>query len=164
MTTARVWRPAPAGRRIVIRLPYAEGHRFWLRDVCGSGTRPDFDPVRKVWLVARPHFRRVVDALALRYGVVDVYVDHTVRSACGKLCRDATGDDCTCSCLGDNHGSWTWRREWRRVDDHWLIRNEKMRRHYRVTAEQVSESPSVPSPRVPTSETRLASADREQRS
>jgi hypothetical protein len=159
--SARVWRPAPTGRRIVIRLPYAEGTRLWLRDVCGPGTRPEFDRTRKVWLVARPHFRRVVDALALRYGVVDVYVDHMVRSACGKLCQDATGDDCTCSCLGDNHGSHTWRREWHQVDEHWLIRNEKTRRHYRVTADQVSGPPSIPSPRVPSSAVRPAGADRE---
>jgi hypothetical protein len=93
-----------------------------------------------VWLVARPHFRRVVEALALRYGTVDVYVDHTVRSACGKLCREAEGDDCMCSCLGDNHGASSWRREWHKVSEHWVVRNEKVRRCYRVTAAEVSVS------------------------
>jgi len=154
--SARVWRPTPAGGRIAVAVPYVEGTRMWLRAACGPGTRPEFDRTRKVWLVARPHFRRVVEALALRYGTVDVYVDHTVRSACGKLCREAAGDDCTCACLGDNHGSHSWRREWHQVDEHWLIRNEKVRRRYRVTAEQVSVSPLVPSPRVPSSIARPA--------
>jgi hypothetical protein len=78
----------------------SKGTRMWLREVCGPGTRPEFDRERKVWTVARPRFRRVVEALALRYGAVDVYVDHTVRSVCGKLCREAEDDDCTCSYLG----------------------------------------------------------------
>jgi hypothetical protein len=149
MSTARVWRPTSVGGRIAVAVPYSKGTRLWLREVCGPGTRPEFDRERKVWTVARPHFRRIVEALASRYGIVDVYVDHTVRSVCGKLCREAEGDDCTCSCLGDNHGAHSWRREWHQVDEHWLIRNEKMRRHYRVIAEQVGAAPLVPSPRVP---------------
>jgi hypothetical protein len=156
MSTARVWRPTSAGGRIAVAVPYSKGTRLWLREVCGPGTRPEFDRERKVWTVARPHFRRIVEALASRYGVVDVYVDHTVRSTCGKLCREAEGDDCTCSCLGDNHGAHSWRREWHQVDEHWLIRNEKMRRRYRVTAEQVGAAPLVPSPRVPSSVERPA--------
>lgn len=131
----RVYRPTPsAGGRVVIWMPYARGTRGWLRSVCGAGTRPEFDRARKAWTVARPHFRRVVDALADRYGSVDVYMDHTARTVCGKLCWEAKGDDCDCACLGDNHGQGRWRKDWRLVDDYWMVRNEKVRRHFRVGA------------------------------
>lgn len=131
----RVWRPTPSeAGRVVIWLPYARGTRGWLRSVCGTGTRPEFDRARKAWTVARPHFRRIVQAVADRYGSVDVYVDHTVRHACGAMCRNAEGDDCQCSCLGDNHGNGRWHEGWQPVGDEWVVRNERVRRRFRVGA------------------------------
>lgn len=140
----RVWRPVPTGlgpngkrtasRRVEVTLPYRHGTRRWLRSVCGAGSRPEFDRVRKVWLVSRPHFGAVVAALVGEYGAVDVYADHTARSACGALCREAVGDECDCSCLGENHGGQVWRKEWIKLSEEWLVINVKVRTHYRVDA------------------------------
>ncbi len=43
MSTARVWRPTPAGGRITIAVPYAKGTRLWLRGVCGTMRPPGAD-------------------------------------------------------------------------------------------------------------------------
>jgi hypothetical protein len=114
--------PHPAGGRIVLALPYAKGTRFLLREVCGPGTRPEFDRARKAWLVARPHFRKVVEALALRYGTVPVTTDHTVRHACDSKCWDAKGGECECHCLGDNYGGG-FPRGWHSISGDMAIRN-----------------------------------------
>ena len=136
MPNVRVHRPIPTQGRIAIWLPYAEGTRAWLRKVCGPGTRPEFDRERKAWLVARPHFRKVVDALARRCGTVLVITDHTVRHACGSRCWNAEGDECECECLGDNHGGGL-HLGWHQVGADMAIRNERVRRHWRVTAADV---------------------------
>lgn len=65
MSAAQVLRPTPrgdgtpGGHRVQVVMPYAPGHRAWLRDVCGATTRPEWDRRRRAWLVARPHFRGV---------------------------------------------------------------------------------------------------------
>lgn len=70
MASVRVHHPIPSQGRIAIWLPFAQGTRLWLREVCGPGTQPEFDRARNAWTVARPHFRKVVEALARRCRVL----------------------------------------------------------------------------------------------
>jgi hypothetical protein len=103
--------------------------------VCGQLSRPHYDRDRSHWLIARSHFRTVVAALAKEYGSVDVYVDHATRTACGRSCQEAAGDECSCQCLGDNHGGGGHAGDgWIRVNEEFLIRHDYWRIKYRVTA------------------------------
>lgn len=83
-------------------------NRQWLKDALGARIRPVW--VRGPnswdghWAVARAHFRDVVSALAIRAGQVDVDVDFNVLEQCDIRCQRSSGDDCTCSCFGANHG------------------------------------------------------------
>lgn len=123
-------------------MPNARGNREWLRDVCGPGTRPDWDKPTRTWRVARPHFRKVISALVARHGVIAVCVDIVVTRACGSWCRDARGDECDCSCLGENHGSGTWTAGWVPVSDEWVVENQLVRRwFYAGTPPQASPGP-----------------------
>lgn len=83
-------------------------NRQWLKDTLGARIRPEWVPGPNGWdghwAVARTHFRDVVDALAMRAGRVQVDGDFNVHEQCDIRCQRATGDDCTCSCFGANHG------------------------------------------------------------
>lgn len=86
-------------------------NRQWLKDTLGARIRPQWVTGPRGWdghwAVARAHFRDVVDALAVRVGQVRVEVDFNIHEQCDTRCQAATGDDCTCSCLGQNHGALT---------------------------------------------------------
>lgn len=119
--------------RLWVRMPYASGNRAWIHEICGSRTRPEWEAQpTSAWRIARPHFRRVVDALVERFGEVDVYVDISARDRCDTRCRDAEGDDCSCSCLGDNHGGAAYWKNWIEVGETTLVEREPHvhRRHW----------------------------------
>lgn len=127
----------PGGHRLAVVMPFARGTRYWLREVCGPGTRPEWDRGRGAWLVARPHFRKVVEALARRYGSCEVLVDHNVASMCGAWCRDAEGDECDCACMGENHGGQFWHRAWTKISAEWAVQHKVKRSRFHVTAADV---------------------------
>lgn len=153
----RIYRPTPTGRdhvtgvqsksrRVIIAVPAAL-HPYggwsaadWVHGVCGPGTRPGSGRTpggTPVVTVARPHFRRVVEAAALRWGEASVTADVTDTHACGRLCWEAVSDDCSCSCFGSNHGGLDWTRGWIQVGEDWLVAHKKKRLTYRVTSEIV---------------------------
>lgn len=117
--SAKVDRPLKG--RLEIDMAYARDNRAFLREACGGLIRPEWNGPRRRWLVARPHLQCVVQALALRFGSVTVQAEFSTAMQCDTRCRGAQGDDCTCSCLGENHqGMATWYR-WQQVGDTTLI-------------------------------------------
>ncbi|GAA1083695.1 hypothetical protein [Pseudonocardia alni] len=149
--TARIHRPASARARIVVDLPHnpalVRDREAWLRAVCGRGTRPEWGATgngTRVLRVARPHFRRVVVAVARKYGEVLVIVDHVATSVCGRLCVEAQREECTCSCMGENHGGQEWRQEWLQVSEDWGVNHDRKRTRYLVTRAMVTERPARP--------------------
>lgn len=99
------------GKRGLIYLPWRGSRRAnfdWLKDVCGSRTRPEYDRDAKCFLVARQHTDHVIKALLGEYGSVQVQQYGHQKIACIQQCWDAnpsTHLDCECSCAGYNHGS-----------------------------------------------------------
>ncbi|MES4909131.1 hypothetical protein [Streptomyces sp. NPDC000395] len=71
-------------------------------------------------------------ALAERFGEVDVYLEFSTTERCDTNCERATGDDCTCSCMGENHGGAAYWRHWTLVGDTTLVDVGRKVRHYRV--------------------------------
>lgn len=99
--TVLVHKP-PRGRLDVV-MPYLYGNRDWLKGICGR-IRPEWNGQRQCWEVARAHFIRLVPALAARHGHCEVWIDHSKQTICTDTCRNATGWECDCSCLGRAHG------------------------------------------------------------
>ena len=95
----------PDGKRdIRIRLPYAKDNRSYL----GGGTRkqePVWDKESKFWSIPRSRFNEVVDLILQRHGRVYIIQPYVETEKCAPACRNATGHECQCSCLGANHGS-----------------------------------------------------------
>jgi hypothetical protein len=102
-------------------MPYAGGtNRSWLRSELGH--RVDLQYVgRGEWEIARAHLRELIEACAERFGEVDVILDFRARDRCDARCRDAVGDDCVCSCLGENHGGAAYWKRWVPVGETTLI-------------------------------------------
>lgn len=100
-------------RRLLLHVPWTGvGNRDLLREILGPRIRPEWWSERHCWTVARPHFRRLVEDLATRFGVVNVFLEFSGLERCDTRCRDAIRDECGCSCLGVNHGGLSYYRHW----------------------------------------------------
>ena len=92
--------------------------RHWLSDVCGN--QPGHFKWQKTggyWDAPRNHFRKLVAALADKYGRVQVIEHYKVTEKCWQSCVDAQPDsDCVCSCRGDNHGGGLLHAGWQEID------------------------------------------------
>lgn len=99
------------GERASIDLPWRGDSRAnyeWLKAVCGSRTRPQYDPATKRFLVARVHAQHVLDALVEEYERVLVAQFGHTATTCVEHCWNANPDtaiECECGCAGTNHGT-----------------------------------------------------------
>lgn len=110
-------------------MPFRKDNRSWLKEVLGDRIRPNFNKKTRKWEVARSHFGPVVEALADRLGSISVWVDFRSTERCDTRCKAARGRECTCSCLGDNHGDGIT-RGWKLVGDSTMVRSAgTLRRH-----------------------------------
>ncbi|PRX91937.1 hypothetical protein [Allonocardiopsis opalescens] len=131
MSHVHVHRPITG--RIHLDMPYHPRNRDWLKSVLGAHSRPAWNRPARRWEIARPHLRTLVEALAHKFGSVDVIVDVRATRHCDTRCQEATGDECTCRCLGDNHGGAAYRKAWLLVGDTTLVAADgSVRRRFRV--------------------------------
>jgi hypothetical protein len=101
----------PTQGRIALRTPWSVDNRLWIRDLCGSQTRPEWvrtDEMpyfgeRGYWRIARSHQEVVITGCVQRFGTVTVARQTSPLQKCDVRCVDATGSDCVCSCGGMNH-------------------------------------------------------------
>ncbi|WP_344287210.1 hypothetical protein [Streptomyces synnematoformans] len=124
-----------------MRMPYSATNRAWLLDELGSQRiRPDWnkDVTPGRWEIAKPHLRTLIEALADRFGEVDVYLEFSTTERCDRRCQRAEGDDCTCSCRGENHGGSAYWQRWVQVGEDTLVSNiGRVERHYLVRREDL---------------------------
>jgi hypothetical protein len=114
-----VYRSAEAGP-LMVRLPYRRDNYDWLR---GDRTRkPKWDPDKKYWTLPRAWFKDLVSRLLPRYGAVYVIQPHRPMEKCARACWDATGLECSCSCLGVNHGTGHPGGRWYEVTESLAVR------------------------------------------
>jgi hypothetical protein len=114
-------------------MPYQGGsNRSWLLQELGERIRPDWNKEEGRWEIARPHLATITAALAERFGEVDVYLEFSTTERCDDRCQRAGGDDCTCACMGENHGGAAYWRQWIHVGDSTLVDVGRKVRHYRV--------------------------------
>jgi hypothetical protein len=120
-------------------MPYEGGsNRRWIQAELGDLMRPTWNSTAGQWEIARPHLRVLIEAMALRFGQVDVYLEFSTRQRCDTRCQQAGGDDCVCSCMGENHGGAAYWRHWTHVGDTTLVSDpEVCERHYLVRRSDV---------------------------
>jgi len=88
-------------------IPYdGDATRAWFREITQS-------PSLKLrwemqhpahWVLGRSHLSAITFAVARRFGEVELVMDYRRAEACGVKCQEAVSIDCTCSCLGLQHG------------------------------------------------------------
>lgn len=131
LSHAAVWRPPTKGQ-LHIRMPFALDNRKWLKQTLGNRVHVERDG--PYWKIARHHLWGLVDAMAHRYGEVDVILDFRTTERCDTRCTQATSDECVCACAGANHGGLADAlKDWLEVGDSTLISTSIERRHFRVT-------------------------------
>lgn len=127
------------GKRASIALPWRgspSANFEWLKQVCGTRTRPAYDRKSKRFLVARNHTKHVLDALVAEYGAVEVTQYGNAKTTCVEQCWDARPDtvtDCECACAGANHGSGGPMGN--HVEEWLSVRYEYTRANYLVTSD-----------------------------
>lgn len=132
MSCPRIYRPLQPDR-LRLWMPYQGGsNRAWLHAALGARIQPIWDADIKRWLIARNHFKTLVEHLLDRFPQVDATIEFSTTQKCDTRCRDATGDDCQCSCLGEHHGGGIWGGGWFQVGETTLIRPEVQIRHMRI--------------------------------
>ncbi len=147
---ARIFVPR-SPERLSVSLPYRSDNREWILGVCGLQTRPEWDPTRKVWSVARTHLNTLVPAAVDRCGIVELLRAMSSHQRCDTRCQDATGWECECICGGANHGTGAYQAGgWLQVGDTTLFREEDAVKIYRTIIRRSD-------PQAPTSRPRLRS-------
>ena len=87
----------------MVRLPFSKDNRSFL----GGGTRkqePVWDKEKKYWSLPKSRFNEVVDLILKRHAKVYIIQPSVETEKCAPACRNATGHECQCSCMGANHG------------------------------------------------------------
>lgn len=100
---AKIWLPRqgkvlakfPPGRRRI-------GVKAWLNRTVGVQS-PVLDD-DGYWTLPRSKAVELLRASIDRFGLVDVYRDMARLTRCHRLCQEATGAECGCSCHGEHHG------------------------------------------------------------
>jgi hypothetical protein len=88
---------------------------WWLHQACKvRSPEPDADKV--YWHLSRNSLNAVLRASLDRFGVAILVRDAKRLAVCNVQCQEASGFDCACSCLGQEHGS-AGGREWVEVGD-----------------------------------------------
>jgi hypothetical protein len=133
-------------------MPYGDGrNRAWILGELGQRIRPDWNKQQRRWEIAREHLWVLTEAMADRFGEVDLYMEFSNTEKCDARCRNAVSTDvseCVCSCGGDYHGGRAERRDWKLSGATTLIstgdtkeRHIVIRRGDRLTRPEVLDLP-----------------------
>jgi hypothetical protein len=105
---------------LLIKLPYREDNKFWLRN--NQRSRPEWFPELKAWRVPRKWFEDLLRRALDRFGNAYVIQPFRESEKCAPACWDAVGATCECSCMGEHHGSGNPFGRWHIVSETFAIR------------------------------------------
>jgi hypothetical protein len=114
-----IFRDSP-GHPLLVRLPFAEGNREWLQD--DRRHRPKWLASEKAWSIPKAWFDDSARRCLERYHAVYIIQPFRESETCAPACVNAIGVECTCSCLGANHGSGISMETWYVVSDAFAVR------------------------------------------
>ena len=97
------------GQLLRARLPYAKSNHQWLRN--GRAIAPIWISEGKYWELPKAWFNNFIERAFAKYGSVYVIQPYRPQEKCAPACKNATGHECECSCMGryhgvDNDGTW----------------------------------------------------------
>lgn len=98
-----IYRNTANGTKILLRLPFFENSRTWLRD--DRKTKPIWDKEKKYWEIPKAWFNDTIERCLRKFKYIYIIQPHSVFEKCAPACWNAQGHECQCSCLGANHGS-----------------------------------------------------------
>lgn len=108
--------------KLRIRLP-VKGYHF---QILKGANKHSHNPVHvakgNYWEVAYNRLNELVRILATHYGKVILMQPVRHKQVCARACMEASGFECECSCLGENHGSNNMDSSWYEVDDTYAVR------------------------------------------
>lgn len=98
-----VLRRTGKGEKLRVRLPFAPDNGTWLRD--NKRTRPEWHADLEYWEMPKAWFNEFVTRALSRFGRLYVIQPYREQEKCSPSCLNATGHECQCSCMGENHGA-----------------------------------------------------------
>jgi hypothetical protein len=91
------------GYPLLLRMPYKEGNRAWLKQ--GRRNEPKWIAEKKYWELPKAWFNELVSDSLNRWGKIYIIQPYREQDKCAPACWNALGHECQCSCMGANHGS-----------------------------------------------------------
>lgn len=107
-------------KRLLVRLPFAENNRAWLKG--DHRIQPDWFPSPRYWEIPKSWFEDVIRRALQKYGRVYVIQPFIALQKCAPACWNAVGAECECSCMGANHGSGNPDGKWHIVSETFAVR------------------------------------------
>lgn len=105
-----------AGYPLLLRLPYKEDNRIWLRDQ--NKRKPKWiGENKRYWEIPASWLNSIVSRLLNRWGKLYIIQPFREQEKCAPACWNARGHECQCSCMGENHGSKNLEERWFIVSD-----------------------------------------------
>jgi hypothetical protein len=125
---ARIWRQKmiPVAYRrggsnpLMVKLPYSPENYAWLKGE--HRNKPEWNQKFTCWEAPKAWFDDIVTRALERYGQIYVIQPYRAQEKCAPACWNATGFECQCSCMGENHGSHGPLGKWFVVSDTCAVR------------------------------------------
>jgi hypothetical protein len=103
------------GKKLLLRLPYREDNRHWLKS--DKRNNPEWDSIKKHWVCPNAWFNDLVKRSVPRWGKLYIIQPYREQEKCAPACWNAEGHECQCSCMGANHGSQSTGAGWAIISD-----------------------------------------------
>jgi hypothetical protein len=110
------------GFPLFLKLPYKEDNRIWLKNK--KRNDPKWIGDKKYWEIPKTWFDDTVNRSLERWGSLHIIQPHAAHEKCAPACWAATGHECQCSCLGENHGTENPQGRWFIVSDTFAVKYE----------------------------------------
>lgn len=104
---------------ILLRLPYAVDNYDWLRG--DRQRKPKWDQKFRCWEMPNSWFDDLISRILKRFGRIYVIQPYKEHQKCAPACWNATGFECECSCMGENHGSGHPGGNWHEVSETFAV-------------------------------------------
>ena len=108
------------GKKVLLRLPYRDGNRNWIRN--GKRTDPEWDASKKYWTCPASWFNDLVKRAVPEWGSLYIIQPYREQEKCAPACWNAEGHECQCSCMGANHGSHSSGSGWAIISETFATR------------------------------------------
>ncbi|EOG7756539.1 hypothetical protein ACLIOH_003612, partial [Vibrio cholerae] len=110
-----LYRTGEKGAPLYVKLPFETTNMAWLRN--NATRKPKWNTEHKWWETPKAWFNDLVKRCLQKYGKVYVIQPYRQQEKCAPACWNAEGHECSCSCMGEHHGSMNSVNDWYVVSD-----------------------------------------------